>query len=173
MRVRVDRHGGADARPGELLGLRAEEIRFDRNTVTIRGTKTAGSLRVVPLGLLFDSPITGERLRDVRKLLDAVATRVGFAERAVNLYAFRHAYCSARLQTLDGGAPVSPFTVGRELGHGGDALVRRVYGHLGEVRHRAAVVEYRVEQHAAKLGDRLAALNAADSVSDSVSSVPL
>ncbi len=39
-------------------------------------------------------------------------------------------------------------------------MVRRVYGHLGQVRHRAEAVEYRVEQHAAKLGERLAARNA-------------
>ncbi len=32
------------------------------------------------------------------------------------------------------------------------------YGHLGQVRHRAEAVEYRVEQHAAKLGARLEAL---------------
>jgi len=51
---------------------------------------------------------------------------------------FRHTYCATRLQTLDQGAPVSLYTVGKELGHGGDSLVRRVYGHLGEVRHRAA-----------------------------------
>ena len=70
----------------------------------------------------------------------------------------RHTYCSARLQTLDGGAPVSPFTVGRELGHGGDALVKKIYGHLGTVRHRSEAVEYRIEQHAATLRDRLAAL---------------
>jgi len=42
--------------------------------------------------------------------------------------------------------------------HGGESMVRRVYGHLGEVRHRAEVVEYRVEQHAANLRDRLAAV---------------
>ena len=30
------------------------------------------------------------------------------------------------LQTLDAGAPVSPFMMGRELGHGGEALVRKV-----------------------------------------------
>ena len=40
-------------------------------------------------------------------------------------------------------------------------MVRRVYGHLGSVRHRAQVVEYRVEQHKTKLGDRLEALLAA------------
>ena len=54
---------------------------------------------------------------------------------------------AARLQTLDGDAPVSPYTVGQELGHGGDSLVKRVYGHLGTVRHRSKSVEYLVQQH--------------------------
>jgi hypothetical protein len=72
---------------------------------------------------------------------------------------FRHTYCSAHLQTLDQGAPVSTYTVGRELGHGGDSLVKRVYGHLGQVRHRSEVVEYRVEQHRAKLEERLSGLD--------------
>ena len=36
---------------------------------------------------------------------------------------------------------------------------RNATAHLGQVRHRAEVVEYRVEQHVAKLGERLAALN--------------
>jgi integrase len=71
---------------------------------------------------------------------------------------FRHTYCAARLQTLDQGAPVSLFTVARELGHGGEAMVRRVYGHLGQVRHRAEVVEYRIEAFEDKLKGRLAAL---------------
>jgi hypothetical protein len=30
-------------------------------------------------------------------------------------------------------------------------MVRRVYGQPGQARHRAEVVEYRMEQHAAKL----------------------
>ncbi|HEX3232640.1 MAG TPA: hypothetical protein VHR41_00480 [Gemmatimonadales bacterium] len=66
---------------------------------------------------------------------------------------FRHTYCSARLQTLDHGAPVSVYSVGRELGHGGESLVKRVYGHLGNVRHRSEVVEYRVEQFTKELED--------------------
>ncbi|MEX2157633.1 MAG: hypothetical protein WD773_12440 [Gemmatimonadales bacterium] len=70
------------------------------------------------------------------------------------------AYCAARLQTLDQGAPVSVYTVARELGHGGDALVRRVYGHLGAVRHRSRAVEYRIEQHRKALRERLARLRA-------------
>ncbi len=62
-------------------------------------------------------------------------------------YTLRHRYCAACLQTLDGGAPVSAYTVGKEMGHGGDALVKRVYGLLGAVRHRGDAVEFRVEQH--------------------------
>jgi len=53
-------------------------------------------------------------------------------------------------------------------------LVKKVYGHLGTVRHRSAAVQYRVEQHAAKLRDKLAALRAAerDSENDSVPARP-
>jgi len=48
--------------------------------------------------------------------------------------------------------------VARELGHGGTTLVARIYGHIGDERHRTDVVEYRVENHEEKLGRRLAAL---------------
>ena len=61
---------------------------------------------------------------------------------------FRHTYCAARLQTLDRGAPVSTYTVARELGHSSEAMVRRVYAHLGQVRHRSEVVEYRAAPRA-------------------------
>src|SRR5712664_2416172 len=103
---------------------------------------------------------TGEQamLTDFRKLLDVVAVRAGWKPGEIRSKMFRHTYCAARLQTVDGGAPVSTYTVSREMGHGGEAMVRRVYGHLGQVRHRAEAVEYRVEQHAAKLGARLEAL---------------
>ena len=40
-------------------------------------------------------------------------------------------------------------------GHGSEEMVRRVYAHLGEVRHRSEVVEFRLEQHLDRLGDRL------------------
>jgi hypothetical protein len=65
---------------------------------------------------------------------------------------------TARLQTLDRGAPVSLYTVSRELGHGSEEMVRRVHAHLGSVRHRSEVVEYRLEQHVEALKDRLGAL---------------
>lgn len=34
-------------------------------------------------------------------------------------------------------------------------MVRRVSAHLGEIRHPSESVEYRVEQHPERLGDRL------------------
>jgi len=39
-------------------------------------------------------------------------------------------------------APATTRSTGR-----GDSLVKRVYGHLGTVRHRSSAVEYRVQQH--------------------------
>ncbi len=53
---------------------------------------------------------------------------------------------------------MSLYTVSRELGHGSTAMVQRVYAHLGEVRHRSKVVEYRVHHWKKKLGDRLDSL---------------
>ncbi len=172
-------------RQKEVLGLETEDVSFDRKTITFRPNqwrrlKTATSHRSVPLWpqleeslreyvfgaaappgrLLFPSFRTGQEamLTDFRKLLDAVAERAGWKPGEIRSKMFRHTYCAARLQTLDRGAPVSEFTVARELGHGGEAMVRRVYGHLGQVRQRIEVVEYRVEPYAAILGDRLAAV---------------
>jgi hypothetical protein len=52
--------------------------------------------------------------------------------------------------------------VAKELGHGGDSLVKRIYGHLGEVRHRSEMVEYRITDHAERLGERLGRLYSSD-----------
>ncbi len=127
-----------------------------------------------PSRLLFPSYRTGEEsmLVDVRKLLDRVTERAGTiylldrdgrrrkAEPTeIRTKAFRHTYITARLQTLDGGRPVSPWTVAREVGHSGTDMIERTYGHLGENRHRARAVEYRVKQHRKVLGERLAAID--------------
>jgi hypothetical protein len=90
-------------------------------------------------------------ITDARKMLDTLGSRVGFQPGEVRWNKLRHGYATARLQTLDNGAPVSTFTVARELGHTGVHMVERIYGHLGEVRHRSEVVEFRVEQHLARL----------------------
>lgn len=125
--------------------------------------------------LLFPSYAGGREamLTDCRKALDHLAVRSGLARPVLDKQGkqvkkggwpvldfplrtkmFRHTYCSARLQTLDGDAPVALFTVAREMGHSSQDMVERVYSHLGTVRHRSAFVEFRVEQHReAKLKD--------------------
>ncbi len=170
-------------RESEILGLEVKDVSFDRHTISFRPNqwrrlKTLTSHRTVPLfpqleeilreylyggeyplvtGLLFPSH-RSERpamLTDWRKTLDSIAARVGWEPGQVRSKMFRHGYCAARLQTLDNGAPISVYTVAKELGHGGDSMVKRVYGHLGTVRHRSEVVEFRVEQHLERLRGRL------------------
>ncbi len=122
-------------------------------------------------GLLFPSPRTGAMLHHFRKPLAAIAERAGWKAAEIRSRMFRHTYCAARLQTAekrvstkeDGSErvewiPVSTYTVAKEMGHGGTALVERVYGHLGDIRHRSEVVEYRIENHEDLIGDRLGAL---------------
>jgi hypothetical protein len=115
-----------------------------------RGSRRSGRL-------LFPSFATGAEamLVDVRKLVDRVAVRAGWKAGELTTRVFRHTWTAARLQTLDRGAPVSVYTVARELGHGSEEMVRRVYAHLGSVRHRSEVVEFRLEQHLEALKDRL------------------
>lgn len=174
-------------RSAEVLGLEVADVSFDRRTVTFRPNgwrrlKTARSQRVVPLwpqleeilrpyvfdrkaplgSLLFPSPKSQAEaiISDWRKTLDAVAERAGWQRSDIRSKMFRHTYAAARLQTLDHGAPVSVYTVSRELGHSSTQMVERIYSHLGEIRHRSEVVEYRVEQHVKVLGERLVAIRA-------------
>ena len=42
---------------------------------------------------------------------------------------------------------MAAWTVAREVGHSSTAMIEKVYGHLGQVRHRAKYVEYRTAQH--------------------------
>lgn len=111
--------------------------------------------------LLFPSGGPGKEtmVRDLRKALDRIAERAGWNAGEIRTKIFRHSYCAARLQTLDRGAPVSPYTVGKELGHGGTSMVERVYAHLGQVRHRSETVELLIEHHREELGERLEALD--------------
>lgn len=180
-------------RKSEVLGLAVDDVSFDRGTVTFRPNehrrlKTSTSHRVVPLfpqlreilqehvfggpgppsGLLFPSPRGGKRIKDIRKLLDAIADRVGWAEGEIRTRIFRHTFCAAALQLTDRGAAISRYTVAKWMGHGGTRLVERVYGHLGEIRHRSEVVEFRVEHHREKLGDGLKALQSAAPDRDSL-----
>src|SRR5690625_6054692 len=76
------------------------------------------------------------------RLLDSIAVPCGWDKGEIRANMFRHTYCAARLQTLDQGAPVSPWTVGRELGHGGHSLVNRVRSeeHTSELQSRGHLV---------------------------------
>ena len=167
-------------RKAEVLGLEVKDVSFDRKTVTFRPNehrrlKTRNSHRTVPLwpqleeilrpyvfsataprgeGLLFPSDRGGGMIWDMRKALDAIARSAAWEAGEIRTRMFRHTYCATRLQTLDRGAPVSPWVVSREMGHGDVTLVDRVYGHLGDVRHRSETVEFRVEQHREQLAER-------------------
>jgi integrase len=175
--------GLTGGREGEVLGLELDDLSFERGVVTFRPNewrrlKTCGSHRPMPLwpqlaevlrpyadrrvvergGTLLFPCWTGGMVTDWRKTRDRVAERAGWKAGEIRSKRFRHTYCAPRLQTLDHGAPVSVYTVSRELGHGSTAMVEKVYSHLGSQRHRSAVVEYRAEQHASILGGRLTAL---------------
>ncbi len=169
-----------------VLGLEVGDVSFDRGTVNFyanrwRRLKTEHRHRTMPLWpqlreilqeylleregpphadrqLLFPNPRTGKMLTDIRKTLDAIAELAGWEKGQIRTKLFRKTYCSARLQTLDNGAPVSEFTVVREMGHSSPTMVRQIYGQLGTIRHRAEVMEYRVEQHEDLLGERLKSL---------------
>ncbi len=68
-------------------------------------------------------------LSDVRGSLSHALRNAGI-DKAVTLHSLRHTYTAARLQTTDHGAPVSIFTVMRELGHRSIGLIETTYGHL-------------------------------------------
>lgn len=169
-------------RKSEVLGLEVDDLSFDRKTVTFRPNrwrrlKTSTSHRTVRMwpqmeaalrpyvfggtgpaaGLLFPSPrlVPQGMVWDLRKAIDAIGGRAGWKPGEITTKQFRHTFTAARLQCLDRGHPVSPYQVSKELGHGGDQLVRRVYGHLGEVRHRSEELEYRTEQHQDAARERL------------------
>lgn len=159
-------------RKAEVLGLEVDDVSFQRKTITFRPNhwrrlKTTTSHRVVPLfpqleeilreyllsrereaplgSLLFPSA-RGEgeaMIRDIRKALDHISERAGWQKGEVRTKAFRHTFCASALQLLDRGHPISPWTVAKWMGHGGQSLVNQIYGHLGEVRHRGELLEYR------------------------------
>ena len=155
------------ARRSELLALLVGDVDFDAGVVHFRPNahygdrKSRHAVRKVPLwpqlrailvpvagdqapgGLLFPAR-DGGPLTDVREALAQAFTRAKVAKPAGKAWhLFRHTYTALRLQTLDNGAPVSLWTVTKELGHGSVTMIERTYGHLLETRERLPVVEYR------------------------------
>ena len=127
-----------------------------------RDLKTEGSERSVPLwpdlsvalaplvaerhpeAPLFPSPRTpGQPVHSVRRAWSSVRDKAELPS-WVDFHTCRHTYASARIQTAEGGQPVSPFTVARELGHRSTMMVEQRYGHLLRDRSvRRDVVSYR------------------------------
>jgi integrase len=128
----------------EVLGMKAEDVSFDRRIITFRPDrhrrlKSRNSYRTVPLwaqleeilrpfvfssdsprgrGLLFHSDRTGRMIHDLPKVLDQIGVMAGWKPREIRTKIFRHTYCAARVQIVDQGASVSPWLVAMELGHG-------------------------------------------------------
>ena len=123
-------------RPSEVTALTVGDVNLSRDLVTIRGTKTANAVRVVPLWPQLaailgrtsqGSPrkrcssrrprIPGGRSKDLRKMLDGIVDSTGVWKAGeIHPYIFRHAYCAARLQTLDGGCRSRPTRSARRWG---------------------------------------------------------
>ncbi len=78
-------------------------------------------------------------LNNIRSSLRSVETRAEL-EKHITPVVFRHTYTATRLQTTDNGAPVSIFTVARELGHRGIDRIEDTYGHLQRKRERLGEV---------------------------------
>lgn len=151
-------------RATEVFGMQVEDVDFEHIAVHIRPNKwrtlkRPQHRRWVPLwpqleailreymadferteGLLFPSR-AGKQITSIGKSLRTALDKAEI-EKHVTLHTLRHTYAAARIQTTDHGAPVSPYTVMRELGHSSIALVEKTYGHLMQIRHRSAVVEY-------------------------------
>ncbi|HKI84156.1 MAG TPA: site-specific integrase, partial [Candidatus Krumholzibacteria bacterium] len=174
-------------RPREALGLRIEDIDWERGVIRVRRNsgrrlKNRGSKRFVPLwpqlerilrayleerggpteGFLFPSPTRdGKPVRTIKRLVTELGLRVDL-EVNVTPKVLRHTYCAARLQTTDGDKPVAALTVARELGHRDTAMVERVYGHADTKQSsfpRREFVAYELSDYQGdEFASRLAAL---------------
>lgn len=172
-------HGGAGGRERllcayelvatfALTGLRENEARhldvrdvdFGAACIDIRGTKTRGSIRTVPLhpqlaeilgpyvqglgrrsGPLFTGR-TGGPFGTWTGTLDAIAARVGYAPGEVRTRRFRVSYATHR-STCDG---VDSNTVRLELGHGSLAMMERVYARAQRrSRRMGAEMAFRID----------------------------
>lgn len=156
---------GLGLRPGEIFGLRVEDVDFLRREVRVRRQldlsgnlvelKTAASYRTVPLpdsvgaelsahlarvgrqsGLMFTGPDGRAAKRKTFDYQWTSARKTAGAPR-LRLHDLRHAYASA---LIDGGESVK--TVQTRVGHASAMVTLDVYGHLwpdSDERTRSAV----------------------------------
>lgn len=165
------------SREDEARRMDVQDVDFNRGELHIRGTKTAGSDRYVPMpaplravlldhvrtlgrlsGPLFPSA-QGGRVGSWTKSLDSIARRAGFAPGEVRTRRFRVSFASDVL-TVDG---ADPSTVRHWLGHSSLALLDRTYARSQRRADRmGAVFSYEVDRWMCpELAERLEAMGAA------------
>lgn len=136
--VRIAIHLLTGGRGSEVKGLEKADLDFLDGYVWFRPNatrrnvnKSLGTARRVPMWPQLRAILTeylasphvpsGARLLDggsCRSWMNRLARDLGWPSELVRLRVFRVTYASARVQTLDRGAPVSIWTVQQELGHG-------------------------------------------------------
>ena len=128
-------------RDGEARRLKIQDLDFEAKCIEVRGTKTRGSVRTVPMhpqledilkthvnklgrksGLVFPGR-KGGVIGQWTGTLDMVASRLGYGRREIRTRRFRVSYATHR-STCDS---VDVNTVRLELGHGSLAMMERVY----------------------------------------------
>jgi integrase len=157
-------------RENEARTMDVRDVDFGAACIDVRGTKTRGSVRTVPLhpqlaeilapyieqlgrhvGTLFPGR-TGAPFGAWTKTLDAVSARVGYAAGEIRTRRFRTSYATHR-STCDG---IDANTVRLELGHGSLSMMERVYARAQRrSRRMGPEMAYRVEsvdpKHTAKV----------------------
>lgn len=157
------------AREGEVRRAEVADLHFDPSPaypggwIRIRGTKTDGAERVVPMhphhreilhaylrrtgrlgGLLFQVT-DGTPVGDWRKTLDRIARRAGFEEGDVRTRRFRVSYATHRCTCDDADANA----VRLELGHTDLQMMAKVYARAQRRSERmAAEFSYRLDRWA-------------------------
>jgi integrase len=174
--VRLAVHLLTGARGNEVLGLEKADLDFIADQVWIRPNatrpnvnKARGTARVVPIWpqlrpilqeyLAGPHAPAGPRLFDPVEWwgwLNKIADDLGWQRKRVRRRVFRVTYASARVQTLDGGAPISDWTVQQEMGHASLDMLKEIYVRIGSIRQRREHVEYRWEEWADKFPPHIA-----------------
>lgn len=137
--IEVEWEIGARPGPSELFALEWQDVDFKRHTLHIRGTKTDGANRVIPITPDFCQRLKerrqqaksafvveyrGQPVVKVDKALKAAARRAGVGY-SVCMYDIRHLFASTMLA---GGADLA--AVSRLLGHKSISTTQKHYYHL-------------------------------------------
>lgn len=132
-------------RAGELARLRWQDIDWDRALITVRGTKTKASARIVPLAAPLATvaalhrqstgPVLAAWGNVRRDVTAALARHHGHAVESVSPNDLRRTFGSL---LIDAGVP--PFTVAKMMGTS-LAMIERVYGQLAVANLSASMAK--------------------------------